>query len=215
MIDFRMLRRGVIALGIFLSFPAAAGVYDDIIAAANMDDTPQVIDLLKRGMDVNTADRSGNSLLMIAARNANHELLDFLVGNRANLSRKNRYGDSALMLAAFRGHDRIVLKLLAAGARLGDKGWNALHYSAFNGQAEVVRMLAASAADLDAPAPNGQTALMLAAKGGKLDAVRMLVDADADLDVEDYDGQTALMLAQQAGHVDVVEYLRDEGAYEE
>lgn len=211
MIDFRMFRCGVLALGIFLSLPAPAGVYDDIIAAANRDDTAQVIDLLKRGMDVNTADRSGNSLLMIAARNANHELLDFLVGNRANLSRKNRYGDSALMLAAFRGDVRVVLKLLAAGARIGDKGWNALHYSAFNGQAEVVRMLAANTPDLDGPAPNGQTALMLAAKSGKLDVVRMLVDAGAGIDVKGYDGKTAVQVAEEAGQAEAVEYLRGVG----
>lgn len=212
--DFPLLRSLMAALGLFLAFPASGGVYDDIIAAANKDDSAQVIDLLRRGMDVNTADRSGNTLLMIAARNANEELLDFLLKNRANVLRMNKYGDSAIMAAAFRGQVQIVRKLLDAGAKVRNKGWNALHYSAYAGHVEVVRLLVNGGAELDTQAPNGQTALMLAAKAGKLEAVKILVDADADLDIEDYDGKTAILLAKEHAHTETEAYLRDEGAYE-
>ncbi|MDO8931510.1 MAG: ankyrin repeat domain-containing protein [Rhodocyclaceae bacterium] len=208
------LRPLVLALCLVLAQPAVAGIYDDILAAANQDDTAQVIDLLKRGMDVNTTDPSGNTLLMIAARNGNADLLDFLIGNRSNLQKRNRYGDSAVMMAAFRGHLAIVRKLLDAGADIRNSGWNALHYSAYGGFTEIVRLLVERKADLDVAAPNGQTALMLAAATGKLDVVRILIDADADMDLLDYEGQSAIMLAEKAGFADVTEYLRESGAEE-
>ena len=71
-----------------------AGAYDDIIAAANNGDTPTVLDLLKRGMDPNTTDRNGSTLLMIAARNGNRALLEALLANRANANRRNQVGDT-------------------------------------------------------------------------------------------------------------------------
>jgi hypothetical protein len=194
---------------------ASAGIYDDILSAANRDDTGQVVDLLKRGMDVNTADQSGNTLLMIAARNNNVSLLDFLLRNRANILKKNEYGDSALMLASLRGNREAVRMLLDALAPADSAGWNSIHYAAYSGKVDILRMLVSSGSpNLDVAAPNGQTALMLAARNGHLDAVRVLVDADADIDLEDYDGQTALSLAQDAGFTDVADYLRDVGAVE-
>lgn len=209
------LRRLAFVVGLGLSLPAIAGLYDDILVAAAKDDTAQVIDLLKRGMDVNTSDPTGNTLLMIAARNGNEQLLEFLLRNRANTLKINKFGDSALMMAAYRGHGAIVGRLLATGsADTRRNSWNALHYAAYAGHVDIVRQLARQQGDLDAVAPNGQTALMLAAKAGKLDAVKALVDADADIDLEDYDGKSAIMLAEAAGHSDVVEYLREEGAFE-
>ena len=214
--DFRLLFRCLIcAAGVALAGAVTAGSYDDILIAAEKGDSTQVIDLLKRGMDVNTTDSTGNTLLIIAARTGNTELLDFLLRNRANALKRNKYGDSALMVAAFRGDAATVQRLLDAKAPPNHDGWTALHYAAYGGNAEIIRLLAAHDADLDAEAPNGQTALMLAANNGKLDAVKVLVDADADLDLEDREGRTALMLAQAGGHTEVVDYLRSSGAYED
>lgn len=214
--ELRILIRALAcAIGLALAGSAVAGSYGDILNAAEKGESGQVIDLLKRGMDVNTADATGNTLLIIAARNGNLELLDFLLRNRANPLMRNKYGDSALMVATLRGDASTVQRLLAAKAPVNHDGWTALHYAAYGGNAEIVRLLAAHGASLDAEAPNGQTSLMLAASNGKLEAVKALVDADADLDVADRQGRTALMLAQAAGQAEVVAYLRTSGAYED
>lgn len=213
--DSSLIRSLALALGLAIAGSAAAGSYDDILVAANQDDTAKVVDLLKRGMDVNTADTAGNTLTMIAARNANLELLDFLLRNRANALKRNKYGDNALMLASYRGHTQAVRRLLDAGASPDNDGWTAMHYAAFGGHGEIVTLLIDRGADLDAIAPNGQTPLMLAASAGRLDMVKMLVDADADMDLEDYEGRSALMLAVKNDHAPVAEYLRLEGAYED
>lgn len=208
---FRLI---ALILGLTLSLTASAGIYDDILVAAEKDDTAQVVDLLKRGMDVNTVDPSGSTLLVIASRNGNVDLLEFLLRNRANILKRNKYGDSAIMLAALRGHVAIVQKLLDAGADVGHAGWNALHYAAFNGRTDILRLMTKGKAALDAKAPNGQTALMLAAGAGHLEAVRVLVDADADMDLDDGTGRTALKLAKNGRHADVAEYLKASGAVE-
>lgn len=213
--DFSLIRSLALALGLAVAGSAAAGSYDDILVAANQDDTAKVVDLLKRGMDVNTADTAGNTLTMIAARNANLELLDFLLKNRANTLKRNKYGDTALMLAAYRGHAPAARRLLDAGASPDNDGWTALHYAAFGGHGEVATLLIERGADLDAIAPNGQTPLMLAAGAGRLEMAKKLVEADADMDLDDYEGRTALSLAVKNGQAPVAEYLRSEGAYED
>lgn len=210
----RLLRRLLAGIALAASISASAGVYDDILIAAQNGDNPKVIELLRRGMDVNTSDRNGDTLVMIAARSGNGELLDFLLRSRANAVKRNKYGDSPIMAAAMQGHVDAVKRLLEAGADIHQPGWTALHYAAYAGHPKVVGLLIDRKADLDARAPNGQTALMLAAAAGHLEAVKLLIDADADMDLEDPDGHTALDLAEKNGQTDVAAYLRTEGALE-
>ncbi|MBL8479641.1 MAG: ankyrin repeat domain-containing protein [Sterolibacteriaceae bacterium] len=191
-----------------------AGAYDDILAAAENGENATVIGLLQRGMDVNTTDRAGTTLLMMAARTGNVRLMEMLLANRAGINRRNQHGDTALMLAAINAKSPAVQLLLVIGAELETSGWTALHYAVFGGSAETLAMLIENKAKLDSRAPNGQTALMLAAKLGKLDLVKLLIDADADMDLADYDGDTALRLARKAGNNEIASYLRQVGAVE-
>lgn len=202
----------LIALLVFR--PSFAGVYDEIIIAARDNHADVVMDLVRRGMDPNTSDQSGTTLLMFAARNGNDQLLEFLLSNRANILKQNRFGDTAVALAALGGHLAAVRRLVAAGAEISTPGWNALHYAAFGGHAEIVRFLIAGGADLDMPAPNRHSALMLAARNGHLEVVKILAEADADLDLRDQEGNTALSIALKAGNTAIADYLRSEGATE-
>ena len=54
---------------------AQAGAYDEIIGAANNGDTTAVIDLLKRGMDVNTAEPADTVIVPKLPAVLNWELL--------------------------------------------------------------------------------------------------------------------------------------------
>lgn len=191
---------------------AVAGVYEDILFAANQSHTPNVIDLLRRGMDVNTTDQQGNTLLMIAVREKNLDLARFLLDNRANAHKRNRYGDTALMLAALQGHEEIVKLLLERKVDPNQAGWNALHYAAFENRTKIASQLLAAGADVNALAPNGSTALMLAAKRGHLETVRLLVDAKAELNQIDSAEGTAHDMATKAKHVEVADFLRKAGA---
>ncbi len=204
-------------IGMFLLFFhgfAAGGVYDEILDAAERGDSAAVVGLLQRGMDVNTVDREGNTLLMISARTENLELMKFLLANGAAINRRNRFGDTALLLAAIKGSVPGVDLLYKGGAQLEPGGWSALHYSVFSESLELLGWLVKNGVKLDARAPNGQTALMLAAKQGRLAQVKQLVDADADMDLEDFEGKSALSLAKAAGHDEIVSFLKASGAVE-
>jgi len=77
-------------------------------------------------------------------------------------------------------------------------GWTALHdtvFAAHGGDTEVIPVLLAAGADLNAPAGCGQTPLIAAASFGRLEAVRVLLAHGADATRRDETGQTAVFMA--------------------
>jgi uncharacterized protein len=187
---------------------AIGGTYEDAIVAVREDRTDIVVNLLGRGLDPNTADTSGTTLLMVAARNGNVELLDFLLRSGANAMNQNRYGDTAIALAALYGHEHAVQRMIDAGARSDGPGWGALHYAAYGGYTQIVRLLLSSGVNVNTRAPTQQTALMLAARNGHRDVVKLLIDAGACSDMGDLNGNTAQSIALKAGNDEIVSVLR-------
>lgn len=177
-----LLRRLLAPVLLAVACSAWAGAYDDLMMAANNGVTEQVIELLQKGMDVNTTDRDGNSLLMIAVRTDNQPLVDFLLQHRASLWRRNRYGDDVLMQATNDGKLDVVKKLVAAGAEVQHTGWTALHYAVIQGYPDLVAYLLEKGADVTAKGPNGQTALMMAENRHKDDIIQMLKTRQAEVD---------------------------------
>jgi len=80
------------------------------------------------------------------------------------------------------------------------------------GNLDIVRMLIAQGAPLNARNADGNTALWLACVGRHLDVIDMLVASGADLDSSNDNGATALMYAASAGLAAVVEHLLAKGA---
>lgn len=92
----------------------------------------------------------------------------------ADLNARDRYGQTALMLAAVRGHAGAVRDLVDRGADLdvtAKYGLSALMLAVVNRHAEVARILIRAGADLNlegsgAPGFAGRTARELAADSG-------------------------------------------------
>jgi ankyrin repeat protein len=187
---------------------ASAGAYEDAIAAVREDRTDEVIELVRRGLDPNTVDRAGTTLMMVAAANGNDRLLAFLLNIKANALKQDRYGDTALGLAALNGHRPTVRLFLESGVPVDVPGWSALHYAVFNGHADIVRDLIGRGANPNLRAPNRYTALMLAARNGHKEIVRLLLDAGADPGLGDLEGKTAARIAQEAGNDEIAGFLR-------
>lgn len=137
-------------------------------------------------------------------------MLDYLLQNRANLSKRNKYGDTALMLAALAGRLTVVEKLVTAGAEVNPPGisWTPLSYAAFNGHVPVMRFLLDHQAAIDAQAANGATALMIASRNGHLEAVELLLVRHADVSLLDRQGKTALEIAKAARNLDIASLLQ-------
>lgn len=199
-----------LVFGVFVtaaSGSAMAGAYDDLIAAAYRDDTDTVMSYVERGLDVNSVDQAGNTLLHIASRSGNTALISGLLKEKANPNARNHVGDTPLMLAAYNGKIDALDALLAGGARINLPGWTALHYAVFADRTEAVAELLQKGADVNARAPNKQTPLMLAAKSGNIEIAKLLLDAKADTTLKDQNGDTALTLAEKANNSEIARLI--------
>jgi uncharacterized protein len=207
----RVLRLlGALALMLGLAGSAVANSYEDSLSSAQRGDTRQLVDLLNRGVDPDTIDAQGNSLLILAAAEGHLATVTALLQYRPNVSQRNFAGDSALMLAALRGHSDLVDALLQAGAEVNHDGWTPLMYAAFEGHTEILERLLARGADPGALSPNQSNALMLAARNGHLDAVRRLLRTDVDLEQQNDRGFTADSWAAENGNTVIAELISDE-----
>lgn len=121
--------------------------------------------------------------------------------------------DEKLYRAAGTGTLGEIKKLLAAGANpnapsfRGD-GYTPLIEAAFRGRVDVVRLLIARKADVNARSRAGWTALMSAAWEGHTQVVKLLLENHADPNGRNGRGDTALSLAESAGNNDAAALLR-------
>lgn len=198
---------------VLMSVPArAAPTLDDLLNAADMGHNSIVIDGVGRGMDVNSSDEAGLSLLMRAAREGNLDLVDFLLRNRANVRAQTSWGDSAMSLAAQKGHTAVVRRLIEGGGPVNQSGWSAILYAAMEGHVDTVKLLLEKGANPDSRAPSQLTPLMIASRNGHIDVVRSLLAAKADPNAKNDRGDTALKWALASQNTDIGELLKAAGA---
>jgi cytohesin len=139
--------------------------------------------LLAAGADPNAALTSGETPLMLAARDGRVATVHALLEGGADPNAKEKNGaQTALMWAAAGRHSAVTKELV--------------QYKA----------------DVNAVSKSGSTALMFAARGDT-ESARALLDAGADpnLQIPDWGG-TALIIASTMGQADIVEALLNKGA---
>ncbi len=187
---------------------------EDSSRAALEGDLATVQKLVERGASADTADREGNTLLMLASRNGHAAIVSYLLSRKAAVNTRNKFGDTALMAASLKGHVEVAKLLIENGAEVNSPGaWAPLHYAAFEGRAGMIRFLMDHGADKNAIAPNEYTPLMLAVRNGHEEAARALLYGDPDVNYKTRStGDSALKLAQQKGLEPVVSLLKRAGA---
>ena len=193
---------------------AAAGVYEELRSAVENDHTADVAKLLARGADPNTPDERGNTLLMVAVRHKNAKLVDLLIDAGAKLNLRNKYGETAIMLASYNGPHDIVEKLYIKGSEIKHAGWNPLLYAATGGHPKIVQLLLDGGVPIDSTSDNGTTALMMAARGNHSDTVKVLLKNGANPNISNESGGTALKWAVARQHHNTAELLKNGGAKE-
>ena len=196
-----------------LLFPAlaSAGAFEDLEEAMIRSNAADAISLIKRGVDVNTVDKTGNSLLTQAIRRDIPELFDYLIQRRARLNTRNRNGETALSIAAYTGKLNYVQRLVEAGAEVNSYGWPPLSYAAFNGHLEIVDYLLKHGAEINAKTENGSTALFFAARYGHMEVVKLLLKGNADPGIANENDETAVDWALKSSNTDIEDILRAAG----
>jgi len=139
--------------------------------------------LLAAGADPNAALNSGETPLMLAARDGRVDTVHALLEGGADPNAKEKNGEQTALMWAIAGRHSAVAK-------------------------ELVQ----NKADVNARSKGGSTALMFAARGD-MQSARTLLNAGADpnLQIPDWGG-TALIIASTMGQADIVEALLDNGA---
>jgi ankyrin repeat protein len=125
--------------------------------------------MVAHGVDVNTADDAGETLLMNSIRRHCYAVTE-LLGYGANVRAQRRDGWTAL-------HE-------AVGSFL------------YKRDAETITLLLQAGADIHAKDNRGYTPLHVAAACGAVKAARLLVEAGADVHAQSDQGETALNLVQ-------------------
>jgi ankyrin repeat protein len=89
-----------------------------------------------------------------------------------------------------------------------------LHLAAEKGHKDIVELLLAKGADVNARNFTGKTPLQVAAVNGWKKVVELLLAHKADVNLPDNHGVTPLLWAEQSGKKDIAELLRQRGGRE-
>ncbi len=128
----------------------------------------------------------------------------------ANVNATDRYGNTAMMKASFRGYKDIVELLIKINAEVNIKnyfGCTALTWAAEKGYRDIVRILIQAKSNINVKDNDGNTALIYASRNGDIEIVALLLKYDADVHFKDNYGNTALVIAEEKGHKEILEML--------
>jgi uncharacterized protein len=206
---FRSLKKSVV-LFVFFAFTLIthAGSYEDFFTAIKRDDARSLHTLLLRGFDPNTLDENAQHGLFLALREPSPAAAEaLLLGSGIDVNYLNAQGESPLMMAALRGQDALVERLISRGADVNKTGWTPLHYAATHGHLKIIGLLLENHAFIDPESPNGTTPLMMAAQYGTIEAVKLLLEEGAEPLLKNQLGLTAIDFAQRANRPDAVELI--------
>lgn len=108
--------------------------------------------------------------LHVSACNGHSDIVEYLCMSRQYaklLELKDKWGNTALMLAVYKGHEQIVRFLIQVGAACGDRvrndaGWTPMTLAAHNGNLPLIETLAKAGVDPQRSAREGKNAFGIA-----------------------------------------------------
>ena len=190
---------------------AQAGSFEDFFTAVHRNHGVEVQAWLRRGFDPNTVDAKGRPALVLAVQLESWQVVaELLKAQGLRVNATNAHGETALMLAAIKGHVELARQLIAAEADVNKTGWTPLHYAASGTsehQVAMVQLLLEHHAYIDAASPNGSTPLMLAAQYGPREVALLLLEQGADPTIKNQLGLTAVQFARRAERQELVQEI--------
>uniref|UniRef100_A0A914X0S8 Uncharacterized protein n=1 Tax=Plectus sambesii TaxID=2011161 RepID=A0A914X0S8_9BILA len=180
-------------------------------AAAYMGNADIADALILSGARSNVKDNQWRTPLHRACRSGRDDIVEVLLKHGADVSPTDRQWQTPLhVCAAYEAVQcaQYLLTVTVDGVDKGDRlGRAPLHHAAFNGHIEMVELLMAKGANLDARDKRERRPMHWAAFAGHWDVVRMLVLNGADPTAKDKDGLTPLHCAAASGQMPAATYL--------
>ncbi|MCA9296300.1 MAG: ankyrin repeat domain-containing protein, partial [Phycisphaerales bacterium] len=161
--------------------------------------------------------QSGMTLLAMASKFGQTDLMHGLIDAGANIEAPNRNGHTPLMQAAQSKNVEAVRVLLDAGARVDTRdklNGTAMSMAATYGNPAIVQELIDAGGRVNEVQDlTGFTPLIWASIAGDPEVVPLLIEAGADIEHGDLlEGATPLIHAARTGKIDTVKYLIEAGA---
>lgn len=150
----------------------------NLVDLTNEGDYDAVDLLLEAGLSVDSrAGQYGFSPLIVTAIRGDTGMLKLLLDNEVDIDGRSSDGRTALMAAAWNGHQFIVDTLLdnRASVQIANAdGWTALHYAAWQGHSDIVRTLLEKGADPSVRNGDGWTVSETAEKKGFIQILEII-----------------------------------------
>ena len=174
---------------------------ENIFDAAILGNMKEVQKFLDEGVDINSIDEHGDSVLSHAllSDEIKSEMIEFLLDKGANINFKNNDGTTPLILA-FREDKplKIIKLLLERGANIDEKDEDentVLILATYENDIQLVKLLLMYKPNVNITDGNGETSLHIAVKKGYTDITKLLLEYGANINMTDETGFTALELA--------------------
>ncbi len=172
--------------------------------------------LLSSGLNPNSRDRFGRTLLITAATLGNPQIASLLLSYHADPNAKrepdgSQFESTPLQCAARTGNLEMARLLIDAGAEVNEKGnpgRTPLSFAVLSGRLDMIRFLIEKGAEVNTRDAEGASPLDYAAWQGSLDMAAMLVAHGAMLnEPATQTGATPINEAAYRGHQALVQYL--------
>ncbi len=172
--------------------------------------------LIRSGAKLETCDDYQRTALILCARERGQTATaKVLIDAGADVDAVDKFGDTSLSLAVWRGKKDFINLLLTEGAKIPEEGekWQMLLYeSASNGLASLFQKLIEKSSDLKPENNIFSNLIHLAAAGGSPEIVNILMDRGFNPSDGDRYGWTPLHYAARDGRNSVVSLLLGRGA---
>ena len=154
--------------------------------------------------------RPSPSSLHDACTKGNIEDVQSLLGQGADINRRNADHDTALLVAMRNGKLEVAKALIESSADVNSRtktGWTPLMVASRNGYRDIAELLLYHGADVNAKDEDLWTALHLASSNGRLELVKVLLDRGTDIHARNIDGHTPSGQASRRGERRIVQLL--------
>ena len=184
---------------------------DSFFAAIKRSDLREVAALIAAGADVRYHDENGYDALIYAAYNDGDprllEMLTLLIDNGVPLTGMSSYGESAVLVLAWRGRFEAVRLLLDAGVNPKDIQMNSLMEAVAFGSLTDVKEAVSRGVDLEARDYAERTAWLLAIQTGDVAKAEFLLTCGADPTTRGRGGKPPLYYAIENHHLPMLAWL--------
>ena len=178
-----------------------------LLRAVTTSDTETVVDLLDRGVPIDTKDDEGKSLLHLAAEGGHVTTMRLLIRKGCDVDSVDGRRLTPLHWAAALGQTKTVRELIGNGATksvVAGKYGAPIHQAAFGGHVETVEAMLEVRCPIDVVNSNGATVLHFAAGGGHVEVITALVDRGCNVNAVKANGCTPLHDATGCGKTEAV-----------